>query len=212
METAQTLIDKWRILVGETDKDNSRWQDATQGLYYINLGRREWAKETQAVKAIFEQTTAVGNTPGNNLARYVLDPSVFELDNIYWDGKELERGSLNEWEEQTKSYDMSTKGIPFIFRRIGDAIDLFFAPNSAKTLQVHASVIPIDIAALADPETELSDDQTQGAVWYAAFQALQDDKQDGSIFAAQYKGHAKKYRAVKKNTGPRYVEIIGGGI
>lgn len=209
METAQTLINKWRILVGETDPLNSRWIDATHGLFYLNLGRREWAKDTQAVKTIFEQTTAVGNTPGNDLARYVLDPTLFEIDNIYWDGRELERGSVNEWEEQTHNFNMDTKGRPFIYRRIGDSIDLFFAPESAKTLQVHASVIPIDIATLTGPETELTDDQAQGAVLYAAFQALQDDGRDGSIFAMQFKSHAQKYKTIKKKTGPRYVESNG---
>ena len=205
--TAQILIDKWRILVGETDKDNSRWKDPIHGLYYVNLGRREWAKETQAVKAIFEQLSSVGATLGNTSARYVLDPTLFEIDNIYWDGHEVERGSVNEFEEQTLNFKLDTKGVPYVYRRIGDSIDLFFAPESAKVIEIHASVIPIDFPNIASADTELSEDQGQGAILYAAFQALQDDNRDGSTFFNQFRNHTKKYTKIKRNTGPRYVEM-----
>jgi len=172
----------------------------------LNLGRREFTKDSLAIKAIFEQTTIIGATIGSRYARYPLDPAVFKIDEIYWDDQEVEAADASEWTEQLQGVDPETQGTPYVYRLVGDSIDLYFAPNEEKLLEVYASIITTDLTTLAEPELELNDDQVQAAIYYAAFQALTDDDRDGSLYEAKFNKITRQWKAVRKKKGPRYTE------
>ena len=204
--TAQTAINNLRIMLGETDKLNSRWDDAAHLLYYFNLGRRMFAKESKVVKALFEQTLPKGVTLGNTYARHVVPPELFEIDEMYWDDTEVERAHPGEWEEQLHGIDPSTPGRPYVYRFFGDAIDLYFAPDKEAVLEIWASIVTTDLPALGSSETELNDDQVQIALYAAASQALTDDDRDGTIYEGRFNKGAKEWHRARYKKGPRYVE------
>src|SRR3990172_12046054 len=192
MATLQDLINNWRILVGETDALNSRWTDALHGIFYVNMGRREFAKDSKALKAEFRQTTSIGATVSgsNEEARYPLDPLLFDIAQIYWDAYRVDPAAL-DWDEVTGRLhwgrgDRVQEGIPFLYRRVGNSIDLFYAPNEAKILNILGNVFTTDLPALASIETELTADQQNAAVHWAAFKALTDDVRDGSSYLSLF--------------------------
>lgn len=207
--TIQEAVNKWRIQLGETDQLNSRWDDDPHGLFYINLGRREWAKESKALKALFERTTAIGATVGL-LARYTLDPRVFKVDEIFWDGEdnEVELVGPGEWSEHLAGQVTDKQGIPLIYRLKGDVVDIWPTPPEAKTLAIYASIIPADVTSLTVPEPDLNDDQMQGAIDYATLRALTDDDRDGTIYENKFLAHARSYRLEKNKRGPRRVNQL----
>ncbi len=210
MATAQDKVNLIRVHLGETDATNSRWNDLTHLLPYYNLGRREWAKDSKALKATFEQTTEVGATTagGGRYARYLLDPLVHDIDEVFWDDIEVERADGGEWDEQVSGLQPDTQARPFLYRRTGDAIDLFYAPDAEKILEIFASILPTDLVALTDTESELNDDQSQGAIYFAVAQALEDDDRDGSKYMALFKDSTRKYDRIQNRKGPRRVNQI----
>lgn len=124
MAIAQDSINKLRVILQEVDPLNSRWNDTTHLLPYLNMGRRDFSRESQAIKALFEQTTSIGKTIGSRYASYILDPSLLVIDNVYWDDIEVEEIGTNEWDEWTIG-NPDDLGRPEIYRRVGDSIDLW---------------------------------------------------------------------------------------
>lgn len=202
-KSGQTEVNELRVLLQETDSSNSRWTDA-QLLSYVNDGRKQFAKESKAVKAYYTRTTSVGITSGNRWARYQLDPAVLLIDSMWWDDTEVELASPNEWDESTQGLP-DVKGRPFLYRRVGDSIDLYFAPDAAKTLEVYASITTTDLT-LTSTDTELSDDKVDVALKYSAFAALRDDGRDGTIYLSEFQAGAKFWNKAMNKRGPRYVE------
>lgn len=204
--TLQEAIDKWRIQLGETDKQNSRWDDDPHGKYYVNLGRREWAKKSKALKSLFEQTTTVGPTVGL-LARYTLDPRVYKIDEVFYDGEEHEIDIVNpkSWSERLNGRRTDLEGIPEMGRRKGDVLDIWPAPAEEKNLSIYATILPADLSDLGLQDPDLNDDQLQGAIYYGVFQALTDDDRDGTIYENKFLQHARDYREQRNQKGPRRV-------
>lgn len=211
MATAQTAIDQMRIQLSEKDKVNSRWDDDPDLLFYLNQGRREFAKKSESIKALFQQTTVQGATVvgQNRFARYVLDPTVWEIDNIFWQDFEVEAQGRTEWEEMMGARAPSEQGVPYIYSRIGDSIDLFFAPNAAKTLDVYASILTTSLT-LNQAETELKEDQLQAAVDYATGLALVDDgrSDEASVYIDKFKASVKIWKKKIHRKGPRQVNVV----
>lgn len=205
MATAQDSVNKLRVLLQEVDPTNSRWDDTLHLLPYVNLGRREWSVESKANKALFEQTTAVGKTPGSRYASYILDPGILKIDNVYWDDIEVEEVGLGEWDEWIGG-DTDGLGRPEIYRRVGDSIDLWPACSEAKTLAIYASVLTTDLPDLTAIENELNEHKTWGALFFAAAQALTDDSRDGSIYLAKGMKNALEYKKAVAASGPRFTE------
>lgn|SRR3990167_83207 len=201
--TLQSLINDWRLLIGEPDATNSRWVDATHGKFYVNEGRREFSKASKAVKSEFRRITSIGATSpqgSGEEARYDLDPLVIKIDRVEWNGHHLQEKNLN-WDDDTgRGYfvrqDSLLQGIPCYFRRVGNSIDLYPAPSEEKTLIIIASTISADLELLSSEDNELKDDQNQVAIRYAAFKALTDDGRDGSIYIQQFADGVKFYNNV----------------
>lgn len=208
--TGQSAVDQLRIILAETEGDNSRWTDA-QLFFYYNKGRQRFAEESQALKRIFQQTTEVGATllGGNVIARYALQNTVWQIDKVTYDEAELDVCGPGAWDDKISGRSMDTQGLPFIYRRIGDSIDLFFSPSENKTLEVEASIIPLALAGLASTETELKDRQVPGVLDFAAAQALQDDDRDGTLYENRGLVLAGKNKKVYNRPGPRFVEQQG---
>jgi len=207
--TAQEAINKLRIQLGETDATNSRWDDNPHLLFYLNQGRTEFSKQSEVVKALYQQTTNIGATlvGQNRFARYTLDPKLWEIDNVYWDDFEVESQGHNEWEEAIASRAPDEQGTPYLYRRIGSVIDLFYAPNEAKTLDVYASKLTTDLL-LATVDTELNDDQIQAATDYATMMALMDDDRDGTLYLQKFQASVKRWKKKINHKGPRMVNIM----
>ena len=213
MATLQDLINNWRILVGETDAANSRWTDATHGKFYINLGRREFSKVSKAIKSEFRQTTTVGATVAgsNEEARYSLDPLIIDVLLVYWDGNEVKQAPLSREEATGRLYwgrpsASVEQGIPYLYRKIGNSIDLFPAPSEAKTLVVVANAMTTDLASLATNELEVTPDQQNAVAHYAAYKALTDDGRDGSIYFQEFLRTANQHRLISNpvtSKGPK---------
>jgi hypothetical protein len=188
-KTLQQLITDLRILVGEPDKDNSRWQDETHGKYYINEGRKQFSKQSKCLIGEFRRITSIGVTAigANEEARYTLDPQLFEIISVKWNGLPLDACDIT-WENKTgRDFDTSDNtsgrnGIPFAFRKIGNSLDLYFFPNEEKVLSIIGYIMTIDLSLLTDIDEELTDDQDSAAVKYAAYKALEDDGRDGSSY------------------------------
>lgn len=205
MAIAQDGVNKLRVLLQEIDPLNSRWDDTLHLLPYLNMGRRDFARESMANKALFEQTTLVGITPGSRYASYILDPGILKIDNVYWDDIEVEEIGAGEWDEWVAG-DTDGQGRPEVYRRVGDSIDLWPACAEAKTLAIYASVLTTDLPLLTDLENELNEDKTWAACYLAASQALTDDNRDGSLYQAKGMALSKTYKKTIANTGPRFVE------
>lgn len=205
MAIAQDSINKLRVILQEVDPLNSRWNDTAHLLPYLNMGRRDFSRESQAIKALFEQTTSIGKTIGSRYASYILDPSLLVIDNVYWDDIEVEEIGTNEWDEWTIG-NPDDLGRPEIYRRVGDSIDLWPACQEAKTLQIYASILTTDLADLNAIENELNEDKTWAALYLAAAQALNDDNRDGSVNMAKGMKLARDYKKTIAKSGPRYVE------
>ena len=207
MASGKTAIDLIRQFLSETDPNNSRFDSAeVQLLRYYNLGRKAFARRSEGVKAIFERTTSVGATPGNTLARYSLDPKTFNIDSVYYDNHPVDPAQdATAWNAEFDPHDPARTGVPFMFRRFGDAIDLYFAPDEVKTLEIFASIIPEDLSSLTSPENRLKDDQITAAARWASSKALFDDDRDGSIDFAEFQSIAKTYKKQQNKRGPRFV-------
>lgn len=203
--TVQQSINNLRVILGETDPLNSRWQDDPHLLYYYNEARREFGKKSKAVKAVFEQTATVGATTGSNYARYTLDPKVVEVDDIFFDGEQLDKGGQEKWAEETKGLTFPhAKGTPYMWRRVGDAFDIHEPPDTAGTIEVYASIAP-PAALLADSEEYLSEDQAAVAIHYAAYLVLMDDNRDPGNHLSIFLAGCKSYEKAVTRSGPRYV-------
>jgi hypothetical protein len=210
--TGQTEVDELRLVLQETDALNSRWTDP-QLLAYVNRGRRKYSEESQAVKALFEQTLAAGPTVlgGDRYARYPLEPTTLEIDAVRYDGLPLEEAGEESWDANVSGMDVSTRGTPFMWIRRGGVLDIFFTPSSAgKILEYLASVIPVDLT-LALAENELSDVQVRVALDYAAAEALTDDGRDGSIYSGRADVQARKHKRRLARPGPKFVKVGQGG-
>lgn len=207
MADAQFAIDLMRQFLSEPDKNNSRFNaDESELLRYYNLGRKSFARQSQAVKAMFERTTTVGATPGNSLARYVLDPKVLTIDWVTWKNFPVDPAQdSTAWNAKFNPDRPAEQGIPFMYRTFGDALDLYFAPNDAQTLVIAASSIPEDLVALDSPENRLKDDQVTAAARWGVGRALYDDDRDGSVDMAEFAGIVKFYEKLQNKRGPRYV-------
>jgi len=206
MATAQDAINKLRLQIGETDANNSRWTDL-QLLIYLNDGRREFAKQSEALKSEFQQTTVAGPTLGNTRARYTLDPSVWNIDVVIWDDFEVESINHSEFDEFMSLKGPGEVGRPFIYTRIGDSIDLYFAPHEARLLQIYASIFTTPMTALTDNETELNTDQIQAAVDYATFAAFTDDDRDGTSYAQKFGASVRQWKKKVHKTGAHFVNV-----
>lgn len=204
--TLQQLINSWRILVGEIDPNNSRWQDDPHGIFYVNEGRREFAKKSSSIIGEFRQLTQIGATIAADFeeARYALDPLLMDINRVEWNGRRIEKAPLN-WDETTgKIFDhlessTNRTGIPFAYRRIGNSIDLFLWPDQEKSLVVIGPIMTTDLPTAVTIENELTDDQAEVSVRYAAHRALTDDGRDGRIYLDEFTEGARIYR---KRTHP----------
>lgn len=206
MPKAQDEIDIMRISLAEIDANNSRWDDTPHLLKYLNEGRRAWAKESEAIKAIFKQTTVIGATLGSAYARYQLDPTVWDIDSITWDDGPVNPIGDDEFEQFIIHRKPAQQGTPYIYRRMGDSIDLYYAPDSAKVLAVRASVFTTDLPLLTSDELELTVDQAQGAIDYAVAMALLDDDRDASVYLQKFNASASAYKKKVSRKGPRMVK------
>jgi hypothetical protein len=203
--TGQSEVDELRLILQEPDPENSRWQDPML-LSYVNRGRRKYAEESLAVKAIFERTTDIGPTVlGNDLvARYPLDATTLELDAVRYDGLPVAIEGEQGWDEKLSGFRTNEQGIPFMAVRRGGLVDLFYAPSEAKTLEYLASVITVDLS-LTEADSELADTQVRVALDYSAYEALTDDGRDGTIYLARAEAMARKHKRRLARPGPKFV-------
>jgi hypothetical protein len=215
--TLQEEINILRVILGETDPLNSRWQDATHLKYYANFGRREFAKCSKALISEFRRTTTVGATAlgSNEEARYDLDPTMIEIDSMSWDGHPV-YPAARKWDEITGRVeygrgDEITQDIPRHYRRVGNSIDLNPAPPEQKILSILASVFTTNIVNLTDPDLELNDDQIEGAMRLAAAKALTDDGRDGSAYLAEGLRICNDWKRISTPSGSKGVLMSSGG-
>lgn len=204
----QAAIDRMRVQLGEPDAINSRWTDA-QLLVYLNQGRRQWAKDTEAIKNQFSQTTTVGATTAGDdrFARYPLDTKVWRIDSVMYDDVELDCVDTRGWQDLVGIQKPDTQGFPRFYRRIGQTIDIFPCPRDAKTIDVHCSIIPDD-AAIGDSDADLSSDQLQGAIDHACGLAMEDDDRSGEVYMAKYSKSVNQWKKTVARKGPRFVNIM----
>ena len=211
MASAQDAVNDIRDFLSEPDKDNSRWTDP-ELLRYYNRGRKAFARRSKAIKAIFERTTTVGATLGNTLARYTLDPKTLTIDFVYWDSNPVHPAQdATAWNARFDPFFPARQGVPFMYRRFGDALDLYAAPNDQKLLEIFAAIIPEDLPSLTSPENRLKDDHITAAARWAAGRALYDDDRDGAIDMAEFQGIVKEYNKLQNKRGPRYVATPNSG-
>lgn len=211
MANAQSIVDRIRRFVSEPDKDNSRWTDQ-ELLAYYNEGRKAFARKSKAIKVIFERTTTIGATPGNTLARYTLDPKTLTIDFVYWDNQPVHPAQdATAWNARFDPFFPARQGVPFMYRRFGDALDLYAAPNDAKLLEIFTAIIPEDLADLDTPENRLKDDHIEAAARWASGRALFDDDRDGSTDLAEFDGIVRVYNKLQNKRGPRYVATPTSG-
>lgn len=210
--TGQSEVDELRLVLQEPDPNNSRWTDVML-MAYVNRGRRKYAEESLAVKALFERTTDIGPTVlGSSLvARYPLDATTLELDAIRYDGLPVAIEGEQGWDAKMAGFRTTEQGIPFMAVRRGGLFDLFYAPSEAKTLEYLASVITVDIG-LDEPDQELADTQVRVALDYAAYEALTDDGRDGTIYLTRADAMSRKHKKRIARPGPKYVHSMGEGV
>lgn len=208
--TGQTELDLFRQRIQEPDPDNSRITDP-EALVYINRGRTRYAEESEAVKAVFQRTTTIGPTVlgGGLVARYPLDSNTIKVDAVRYDGLPVSEEGEDSWDSKVATLDFATQGPPFMYKRIGGVIDLFFAPSEAKVLEYLASVVPVDIG-LSDAENELTDLQVKVAVDFAIAEFFEDDGRDGSRVESRALHMSKMHKRRLSRTGPRFVKMTGG--
>lgn len=204
----QTAVDRMRLQLGEPVEANSRWSDA-QLLAYLNQGRRKFAKDTEAIKNQFSQTTTVGATSDgeDRYARYPLDTKVWKIDSVLWDDCELDAIDIHGGSDVSGIRESDTQGFCRFYRRIGQTIDLIPCPHSAEILDVFCSIIPDDVL-IGDEEQDLNDDQVQGAVDYGCKLALDDDDRDSSVYAEKYAMAVREWKKALAKKGPRFVNIL----
>jgi hypothetical protein len=204
--TAQQLVDFTRQLLGETVAAESRWTDL-QLLLYANEGRREFCKDSHALRNLYTKLSAVSATG----YRYPLDPVIIHVFGVTFDDLPLDDKSQN-WYEMLGGQRPSTYGTPSIYRIIGNALDLFYNPDSVATIEVDAAIISTDLV-ITGTDIQMIDDQNFAAIDYAAGKALADDGRadEAEIHFGNYARKVKQWRGITKPKGARYVHHENSG-
>lgn len=198
--TAQQRVDFTRLLLGETVAAESRWTDS-QLLFYDNEGAREFCKATKALRNLYTKPSVVSATG----YRYPLDPSVIHVFGVTFDGVPLDDKTQN-WYEMLGGQDPATYGTPYMYRIIGNALDLFPNPNLVATIEVDVAIISTDLL-ISEGDVQLIDDQNYAAIDYAAGKALADDGRadEAEIHFGNFKRKVDQWRKIVSPKGPRYV-------
>jgi len=198
--TAQVAVDSLRILLGETVAAESRWTDA-QLLFYWLEGRREFCKDSLAVRNLYTKTATVGTY------RYALEPATIHVHGVTFNGLPLDDMSSN-WYEALGGQLPGVSGIPYIYRIIGNALDLFYNPNEAKTIEIDSAIIAGSVT-LTGIDAQLTEDQSYAAVDYGAAKALIDDGRadEAELHLGSYRRKVGQWKNIVKPKGPRYTHV-----
>ena len=186
-----------RTILGEPDDANEARFTATQLLNFLNLGRKWLCEYSRCFQVKDSQTTQVGvyiyNTPIEVIGFHAVEYNGIPLDPI----------SLRHWRDQVGDDD-TIQGIPFIYKYFAKQIQLFYAPQEAKTLMYEGWGYAIDLVSGGD-DVDLNDYQNRGAIFYAGFLAKGSDKRNESFEYQSAMDIAENLRKQHRPKGPRYI-------
>lgn len=194
-------LDLLRQHLGEpVNPDDARFQPP-ELLASLIEGREWFAENSMSFQVQDEQETNPGNV---KTAFYNVKNDLIKITALTWDGRPLTPVEPRDWRDRIGIDDTIT-GIPYVYKYRLRRLQLFFVPDSAKTLSLEGYAYPIELAGITGEDTDFTNPQARGAIWRAAWTLKDDDERDSKMEQGHAERIAKEFHDQYKPKGPRFV-------